>query len=115
MARPNHTSRALLDIAFETYRDEILGELAGSKRYTGAMVANAMQIARRALVAGDPADTLLARLFPDGSMDLRALADGIRKGQFTEDTSPGLLDVLLDYVTEQLEITNPRFLERRSK
>ena len=115
MAKPNHTSRALLDIAFRTYRDEIQGELTGSKRYTGAMVANAMDIAGRAVAADDPADALLARFYGDGSIDLRGLADGIRAGQITEETNPGLLDALLDYVTEQLEITNPRFLERRSK
>ena len=115
MAKPNHTSRALLDIAFKTFRDEIQGELAGSKRYTGAMVANAMEIAGRAVAADDPADGLLARLHTDGSIDLRGLADGIRAGRITEETNPSLLDALLDYVTEQLEITNPRFLERRSK
>ncbi len=115
MASPNHTSQALLDIAFKTYRDEISGELAGSKRYTGAMVANAMQIANRGISARDPADALLARLFADGSTDLRGLAEGIREGRITEETNPGLLDALIDYVTEQLEISNPRFLERRSK
>lgn len=115
MASPNHRSQALIDIAFKTYRDEILGELTGSKRYTGAMVANAMEIARRGIAAGDPADTLLANLFANGSTDLRELADGIRSGRFTEETNPGLLDALLDYVTEQLEITNPRFFERRSR
>jgi len=115
VARANDTSQALLDIAFKTYRDEILGELAGSKRYTGAMVANAMEIARRGIQANDPADALLARLYAEGSTDLRQLAEGIRSGQITEETNPGLLDALLDYVTEQLEITNPRFLERRSR
>ena len=115
MASANDTSQALLDIAFKTYRDEILGELAGSKRYTGAMVANAMEIAKRGMAASDPADALLARLYADGSIDLRELADGIRADRITEETNPGLLDALLDYVTKQLEVINPRFLERRSK
>jgi len=115
VAKPTQTSRALLDIAFKTYRDEILGELAGSKRYSGAMVANAMEIARRGIAATDPAEALLARVSGDGAMDLRGLANDIRAGRVTEETTPGLLDALLDYVAEQLEISNPRFLERRRK
>ena len=47
MADNTKTSKALLSIALKTCRAEILEDLTGSKRYIGAMVANALDIAER--------------------------------------------------------------------
>ena len=40
-------AEALVSIALETYTQEIVPELTSSKRYTGAMVANALGIAKK--------------------------------------------------------------------
>ena len=113
MPSQDDISRALLEIAYRTYRDEIVGELTGSKRYTGAMIANAMAIAAREMEAGDQAADLLAQLGADDTMDLAELAQAIRKGRINDESHAGLLEALLGYVREQLKVTNPRFLERR--
>lgn len=109
----NQLSRALIDIAYSTYRDEIIVELTGSKRYTGAMIANALAIAAREMAAGDLVQDLLAQLGAGDTMDLRELAQGIREGLINDETHPGLREALLGFVREQLRVTNPRFLERR--
>ena len=116
MAENTETARRLLEIAHKTYRTEILGELSGPSRYAGAMVANAMDVAARALECDDPA-THLAGLIDsaadDGSPDLGALAAAIRAGEVSEATHPGLRDTLLAFVRAKLEISNPRFLKQR--
>ena len=62
MADPTDTPRALLTIAAETFREEILADLPKDKRYAGAMTANALAIAERMLAAGDPMQALCEAL-----------------------------------------------------
>ena len=100
----------LLAIALSTCRDEILPGLAANKRYTLAMIANAIGIAERALTHGDPAKTLLEAL---GAESLEALARAIRSGHISNASHDGLAAYLLDYLQAELAITNPKFLERR--
>jgi len=52
-------AEALLAIAMETYAQEIASDLPSPKRYTEAMVANALGIARRRLNHPDPGDALV--------------------------------------------------------
>ena len=111
MPDPAQTSRQLLEIALKTYRSEILEELEGSKRYVGAMVANAIDIAARGLTEDDPA-TQLAGLLENGA-DAAALAAAIRSGAVSDETHAGLRDALRAYVRARLQISNPRFLTRR--
>lgn len=116
MTDNTETSRQLLEIAHKTYRSEILEELSGSKRYIGAMVANAMDIAARALERDDPAkqlESLTEKPASSGSAELKSLAAAIRAGQISMATHPELRDILLAYVRAKLEISNPRFLKQR--
>ena len=55
-------AEALVSIALETYTQEIVPELSASKRYAGAMVANALGIAKRRLSHPDPGDALAGSL-----------------------------------------------------
>jgi hypothetical protein len=103
-------AKALLEIALSTYRDDLLPALPSDKRYTGAMVANALGIAERRLQQPDPADALLAKTEQD---TLSNLASAIRSGKVSDTSSGDLARTLLDYVSGELEITNPRFLKRR--
>ncbi len=103
-------AEALVSIALETYTQEIVPELTSSKRYTGAMVANALVIAKRRLSHPDPGDALLESL---GATSLMALATALRSGKISSASHPGLADELLEYLESELAITNPKFLERR--
>ncbi len=116
MSDNTETSRQLLEIAHKTYRSEVLEELSGSKRYIGAMVANAMDIAARALERDDPAkllEGLTEKTASSGSAELKALAAAIRAGHISAATHPELRDILLAYVCAKLEISNPRYLSKR--
>ncbi len=116
MAEGNELARQLLEIAAKTYRAEILSEISGPKRYTGAMIGNAVDIAERALERADPATALLVEVFGDEAdqmaNDLSGLAKAIRSGEISDSTHDGLRRALNDYVTAKLEISNPRFLRR---
>ena len=103
-------AEALVAIALETYTQEIAPELTSSKRYTGAMVANALGIAKRRLSHPDPGDALLESL---GATSLMALATALREGKFSSASHGELADELLNYLEAELAITNPKFLERR--
>lgn len=112
MADRMEKAQALLDVALSTYDQEILPGLPGDQRYTGAMIANALGIAQRRLTNPDPAQSLLDRLDCDTQ---EALAKAIREGAVSDATHDGLAATLLDYVDQELEITNPRFLKRRQE
>jgi len=116
MPENSETSRRLLEIAQKTYRSENLEELSGSKRYMAAMVANAMDIAARALEHEEPAGHLaglMENAGADGSAGLTELARAIREGRISAATHPDLHETLLAYVRAKLEISNPRFLKQR--
>lgn len=101
----------LLAIALKTYRADILSSLTPEQRYAGAMIANAMDIACRELTGASP-NTALAGLM-DAEGGLATLARDIRGRKLDDTEHPELRQALLDYVTAELEISNPRFLERR--
>ncbi len=101
---------ALVSIALDTYAQEIAPELPPAKRYAGAMVANALGIAKRRLNHPDPGDVLVESL---GADSLKALAGALRAGKISSASHRDLADKLLVYLEAELAITNPKFLERR--
>ena len=103
-------AEALLAIAMETYAQEIAPELPSPKRYTEAMVANALGISRRRLNHPDPADELVESL---GAESLIALAKALRSGKISSASHGEIAEFLLKYLEAELAITNPKFLERR--
>ena len=71
-------TRDLIDTALATYRAEILPDLPPEKRYVGAMIANAAEIARRRVTSDDPARMLLHFAYGREASDLGRLARDIR-------------------------------------
>lgn len=110
MADRTKEAEALLDIALGTYTQEILPGLPSDKRYTGAMVANALGIAQRRLTRPDPGEALVSELDSD---TLEGVAGAIREGTISDRTHDRLAEKLLTYVEQELQIANPRFLKRR--
>ena len=110
MADRTTKAQALLDIALDTYAEEILPDLPSEQRYTGAMVANALGIAQRRMASPDPGETLVNEL---GGDTLEGLALAIRKGTVSDTSHKNLAETLLAHVEQELEISNPRFLKRR--
>lgn len=105
-------AEALVNIALETYQQEIAPDLASPRRYAGAMVANALGIALRRLGSPDPGDILVEKLEAES---LQSIAAALRKGDISLTTNPDLQDILLLYLEAKLAITNPKFLERRKE
>jgi len=103
-------AEALLSIALDTYVQEIAPDLPSDKRYAGAMIANALGMAKRRLNSPDPGTTLIEGL---GVTSLAALAGDIRTGKISENTDPDLVDQLMRYLEAELSISNPKFLVRR--
>jgi hypothetical protein len=103
-------AEALVSIALDTYAEEIAPELPSTKRYAGAMVANALGIAQRRLANPYPGDALVESL---GAQNLESLAMALRSGDVSSTTNPELQKALLKYLEAELAITNPKFLERR--
>lgn len=105
--------RELIGLALETFRDEILPDLPGGHRYQGAMVANALAIAERLLDGdGESGSRVAAMLGMDG-MSNAELAGAIRGGEVSDQTHPALRAALMNELTAELNVTNPRFLARR--
>ena len=96
MTRP--TPAELLDIARSTLLAEVLPELAGPARFKALMAANAMAIARRALLLG-----------PVAALDDPALCAAIRRGTHDEDAALGAR--LLAAAEAQCRISAPKALE----
>ena len=105
----------LIALAGELLRDEVAASLPPEKRYAAAMIANALEIARRGIVSdGDSAAwTLLDRIYDEGEGTLDQLARDIRSGEVDTDAHPDLRDRLRDIVVAELRVTNPRFLASR--
>ena len=104
-------AEALVNIALDTYTQEIAPELPSAKRYASAMVANALGIAQRRLARPDPGGALVESLDAES---LESLAGALRSGKVTTSSHPKLADKLLVYLEAELAITNPKFLERRN-
>lgn len=106
---------ALLDLAAATLRDELLAALPADKRYVGAMLANAIDIARRGIA--DEAETarfeLLDDIYDDGDGTLAQLARDIRSGSITAKGHTDLPARLEKMLIAELAVANPRFLAAR--
>ena len=102
-------ARALMDVAAETYTDEIMPALSSERRYAAAMTANALGIAQRRLSHSDPAEALLAEL---NAQSLGELSVRIRVGCAKKKEEKNLQTTLLSFLEAELAITNPRYLKR---
>ena len=103
-------TQSLVDVATDTFVDEVMPALPNEKRYTAAMVANALSIARRRLSYDDPAHSLLNAF---GADNLGTLAAAFRAGETQGKPEQKVREILLSYLQAELAITNPGFLERR--
>lgn len=111
MADDAYATRALLELALAAYRKDLLGSLPASKRYLGAMVANALEIALRDLddLVERSQTELLDALLPGG--DIVSLAAAIRSGAVPADGQEAALrSALLRHLETELTVRNPRFL-----
>ena len=108
-------AEALLDLAIETLKAEINPALPADKRYAAAMIANALEIARREVEAAEDGQefVLLDAFYEDGDGTLKQLASDIRKGEIGEDKHPDLRQRLRTHLIAELKIRNPRFLKSR--
>lgn len=106
---------ALLDLATETLRSSVLPALPPEQRYAGAMIANALEIARRGLPGEAEAAewALLDSLYDDGEGSMAQLASDIRAGSLAEGKMAGLAQELRSLLIAELRVTNPRFLASR--
>ena len=115
MAARGKGADALLALAVETLKAEIAPALPAEKRYAAAMVANALEIARREVEAAEEGQefVLLDGFYEDGDGTLKQLAADIRSGQIAEDANPGMRGRLRAHLIAELKIRNPRFLQSR--
>lgn len=106
---------ALLDLATEMLRAEVLPALSAEQRYAGAMIANALEIARRGLSEEVEATewALLDGLYEEGEGSTAQLARDIRAGTLPEGKARGLADSLRTLLIAELRVRNPRFLASR--
>src|SRR3989337_1642490 len=106
-------AETLIEVAANTVRDELAGSLPADKRYIAAMVAKALEIARREILTdGEGAQwALLDKLYDDGEGTLAQLALDIRSGKFSDKTHPDLAARLRKLVVGELEVRNPGFLK----
>ena len=120
----------LLKAARAALAADLLPALPEALRYTGLMVANAIAIAERELMAGDAAARAecerLRRLLPECSSPVasealsavltrynRRLADDIRAGRFDGEHRGALLEHLRLTTGEKLAVSNPKALHGR--
>ncbi|MEO8651617.1 MAG: DUF6285 domain-containing protein [Hyphomicrobiaceae bacterium] len=106
---------ALLDLANETLRSSVLAALPPAQRYAGAMIANALEIARRGLPGEVEAAewVLLDDLYDDGEGSIAQLARDIRAGSLPQGKVAELAESLRTLLIAELRVTNPKFLASR--
>lgn len=106
-------AETLIEIAAKTVRDELAPSLPPDKRYIAAMVAKALDIARREILTdGDGAPwALLDRLYDDGEGSMQQLARDIRAGKFSDRSHPTLAADLRKLIVAELAVRNPQFLK----
>ena len=109
------SAEALIELAITSLRTDLAPHLPADKRYDAAMVANALEIARREINTDGEAPLwpLLDAIYEEGEGSPKLLAQEIRSGKVSETTLPGLAEKLLAIVEAELAIRNPRFLEQR--
>jgi hypothetical protein len=106
---------ALLDLAVETLRTTVLPALPPEQRYAGAMIANALEIARRGLPGEAEAAewALLDDLYDEGEGSLAQLARDIRAGSLPQGKVADLAQQLRTMLVAELRVANPKFLVSR--
>lgn len=115
MAVKRIAAENLIELAISALREELQPHLPAAQRYTAAMIANALEIARRELLAdgGSEQWRLLDAIYAEGESDLGRLASDIRAGKVSTATHPDLAARLRALLLEELRIRNPRFLKSR--
>jgi len=113
--------KALLDMAMETLKTNVVDQLTSDAKYQALMVASAMAITARQIDAGDIENQerydLMQLLKSGGDKDLktlnRQLATKIRAGDFIEgfDEAQEVQDHLLKVAEIKLQISNPGYLK----
>lgn len=108
-------AETLIALAAETLKSEIVPGLAPEQRYAAAMIANALDIARREITTADesPLWELLDQAYDDGDGTPQQLAMDIRAAKINEKTHPGLGAKLRNVLIAELKVRNPRFLRSR--
>lgn len=106
---------ALLDLAIDMLKTEIGPVLPAEKRYASAMIVNALEIARRAIIGEDETANfaLLDAIYDDGDGTMKRLATDIRTGQVDTQNHPDLLQMLKAQLVSELKVRNPRALKSR--
>ncbi len=114
MAVKRISADTLLEVALATLREEIAPGLPADKRYTMAMAANAIEIARRELKADTEAPmwALLDDIYEPGEGSPKQLAAEIRSGVVGDAKVPRLAERLLAVLDAELAIANPRFVRK---
>jgi Domain of unknown function (DUF6285) len=109
------SAETLIALATETLKAELVPHLPADQRYTAAMIANALDIARREITTADEAPlwAILDQVYDDGDGDPKQLAADLRAGTVSEATHPGLGAKLRAVVVAELKVRNPRFLRSR--
>lgn len=113
MAVKRISAETLIELAVDTLRGELQPSLPPEHRYTAAMIANALEIARREILTDGEAARweLLDEIYPDGEGDMQRLAVDIRSGKVNTAKVPSLHERLRAILVEELRIRNPRFLK----
>lgn len=108
-------AESLLDLAQEVVREEIASAVPGDKRYLAAMLANALDIARREISGEAEAAgfALLDDVYDDGDGTMHRLARDIRAGKVGDATHADLRRRLKDVLVAELGVRNPRYLKAR--
>lgn len=120
----------LLDAALRTLREEVLPGLEGDRRYAGLMVASAIATVMREIESDnshEPVRRVLdhfADLYGqdnvhhagvDGEERIRTLnqhlVSDIRDGEFDEDPTGPIHDLLLEQAYQRLRLSNPAFVD----
>ena len=109
------SAETLIENAIRTLRSEIQPTLAPEQRYAAAMIANALEIARRDILTDGESALweLLDTVYPDGDGSAARLAADIRSGDVNDGAPPDLRAQLKATVVSELRIRNPRFLRSR--
>lgn len=114
---------ALLSVALQVFKEELLASIPPSKKYQALMVANAMTISVREAERGpmdNPSPELLEAMaeilgLPADAPELNSqLVKRLRKGVYSPDhpKTKGLHRALLQDAHRRVAISNPRYLSR---
>ena len=114
---PRINAQSLIELALATLRTEIQPSVPKEKRYALAMTLNALEIARREILADPEAGqwALLDKLIDDGEGTMADLARDIRTGTINDQNHDDLPAVLTRHLVAELEVRNPAALAARAK